>query len=259
MNDYIGVFPAAGRATRLGLSGISKEVIPVRVGTESPRPVGQFLLQAWADADIQDAVIIGRPGKADLQSTLTACAPTRMTLQFCDAIYPWGTPFTLDAAYEKTQGRAVALGFPDIVLSPPDIFRQLRVAFETQPCDIMLALFPATAPARSDMVRLSDDGRVQALQIKPPETDLTQTWAAGLWQPVFSEFLHDYIARVTPHFQADPSHPEPYVGTVINAAIESGLRVKGISVRDGDMFDIGTPDALEIAQRGLFLDKFARS
>ena len=258
MTAYIGLFPAAGLAKRLGQTDCSKEIMPVSLAGEAPRPVGAFLLEAWSRAGIDEAVVIGRPEKTDLQSTLKDVAPDQLILHFLHAKHPWGTPFSLDSAFHLVKERPVALGFPDILLQPQDVFLQLRQSFESEPCDVLLGLFPAAAPERSDMVELSSSGDIHRLHIKPALSDLTQTWGAALWRPSFSAFLHDFIRQRVPEFIANPHLPEPFVGTVINQAIRAGLVVKGISVREGEMFDIGTPESLAIARTGAFLDRIAR-
>ncbi|MDO6459807.1 hypothetical protein Q4485_03795 [Granulosicoccaceae sp. 1_MG-2023] len=252
MGDYVGLFPAAGRGTRLGLQGISKEIVAVSLHGETPRPVGLFLLEAWQRAGIEQAIVISRPGKEDIQTCFTRHTGQLPTLHYIHATEPWGTPFTLDSAYPLLQGRNVALGFPDILMQPDDAFGQLKNRFEAQDCDVLLGLFPATAPARSDMVELGADRQVRRLHIKPARTSLQLTWAIALWRPVFSAFLHDYIRCVTPQFHTPTPPAEPFVGDVINAAIEAGLRVAALPLQNARMLDIGTPQALAKAQRSAF-------
>ena len=121
--------------------------------------------------------------------------------------------------------------------------------------DIVLGLFPTEYPEKSDMVDYDASGTVRNLQIKPEKTSLHLTWTTAVWRPTFTEFMHNYLAAEEQYFRADPYRSEPYVGTVINAAIKQGLIVSSSSIENATMLDIGTPDSLTLARSGKFFKK----
>lgn len=106
---------------------------------------------------------------------------------------PFGVPFTLDQAYPFVQDAIVALGFPDIIFQPEDAYRKLFFKQAETNADIVLGLFPAHQPQKTDMVELDDDGRICALHIKPEQTQLRYTWQIAVWTPVFTSYVHDYV------------------------------------------------------------------
>jgi glucose-1-phosphate thymidylyltransferase len=93
--------------------------------------------------------------------------------------------------------------------------------------------------------------------IKPAQTLLRYTWIIAAWTPTFSRFMHEYLGAAQtgqdPGFSTDPGQPgeeadfslkEVFVGHVIQAAIEAGLRVGHVFFPNERYLDIGTPDNL---------------
>jgi glucose-1-phosphate thymidylyltransferase len=158
---------------------------------------------------------------------------------------PFGAPYTLDQAYPFAGDALVALGFPDIIFEPRDVYGSLLEHQRAAKADVVLGLFPATDPRKTDMVEVAGGGRVLRLEIKPPRSQLRHTWGLAVWTPAFTRFLHEHLA-VLPR---PPARGELFVGDVIQAAIESGLRVEGIHLSDEPYIDIGTPENLALAVR----------
>jgi glucose-1-phosphate thymidylyltransferase len=96
------------------------------------------------------------------------------------------------------------------------------------------------------MVDSGADGKVSQIVIKPRRTQLRHTWGVALWTPVFSRFMHEYLA-VAGKFGTQ--QPELFMGDVVQAAIGEGLRVEAVHVSDEPFLDIGTPDDLIRAVR----------
>ena len=89
--------------------------------------------------------------------------------------------------------------------------------------------------------------------MRPSESPLRYSWAIALWNPNFTQFLHEYVkvARFTPERNSELS-----AGHAIQAAIRNGLRVAGLILNDEKPYlDIGTPEGLrEAINRGLKAD-----
>lgn len=250
--SFIGLFPAGGLAKRLGI-GTSKEVLPVLNETQELQPVGQFLLDSFAAAEIQTVYIILRQKKHDIKTTFGNGYALGLNINYLNLKRFWGTPYTLDEAWPHIQHHNIALGFPDIILKPKNCFQLLKARLLGSTADIVLGLFPTDRTQKSDMVELDGKGRVKHLHIKPQHTDLTHTWVIAVWRPRFSHFMHDYLTSLQPAFETDPCCKEPFVGTVINAALASNFSVHGIPIPQGEILDVGTPDDLNFAStRGFF-------
>ena len=96
------------------------------------------------------------------------------------------------------------------------------------------------------MVDWQHDGRVRGIFTKPRHTELSHSWCIAVWTPIFTQFLHEYIAA---HKNAAAMKPELSVGEIIQAAIEAGLQVDAIPVSDKCYLDIGTAEDLTRAIR----------
>jgi glucose-1-phosphate thymidylyltransferase len=246
----IGVVPMAGRATRLAGLPCSKEIRPVEPrkgvdnGGEQPRVVCEYLLEKMHKAGVTRAYVVLREGKWDIPTYLGDGSPAGLHLAYLMMGLPYGTPYSVDQAYPFIQQAMVALGFPDMILGPEDIFGKLLQYQSLNQADVALGLFPVDRPEKVDMVELSRDGKVKRIVIKPQYTDLQLTWGVAVWTPVFSRFMHNFLAS---HQKIAREEPELFMGDIVQAGIKEGLSVYGLQVSELPYIDIGTPDDLERA------------
>lgn len=250
-NDIIGLLPAAGQARRLGRLPCSKEIYPVAPADTSPeatlKSAAEFALDGFRAASIETAFIVLRPGKWDIPDYLEDGLISGVHTAYVVAPSSIGTPFTLDAAYPFVRGATVAMGFPDILFGPPDVYVRLLDRLDQTGADVVLGLFPARRPSKSDMVATDDAGNVEEIVIKPASTALRDTWICAVWAPSFTAFQHEYLSR--PAVQEAARESELYVGDVIRAAMHADLRVNSVRFSEGTYVDIGTPEALAEAVR----------
>jgi glucose-1-phosphate thymidylyltransferase len=245
--EVIGLIPAAGLATRLAPLPCSKELYPVGFGSEHlgkrvyPKAVCQYLLEKMRLAGISKAYIILREGKWDIPAYLGDGSTLGLPLAYLMMGLPFGAPYTLDQAYPFVRGAIVALGFPDILFEPEDGFVQVLDRLAAGDVDVVLGLCPAGSPQKMDMVDVLDNGRIERLVIKPQQSNLRYSWAVAVWKPVFTTFMHEYLARCQ---ETAAQQPEMFVGDVFNAAIQEGLKVEGVLISDKPYLDIGTGDDL---------------
>ena len=248
VDDMIGLVPMAGRATRLDPLPSSKELLPVGFrrlpdGTLRPKVVSHYLLETFRDAAIGKAVMVLRPGKWDIPAYYRDGGAFGLELAYTLAKLPYGVPYTLDSAYAFVEGMYVAVGFPDIIYEPRDAFRHLRERLDATRADIVLGLFPADAPERSDMVAIDRDGGVRDIVVKPLETDLSLSWGLALWSPRFTTFLHAHLEALALEGDA----PEVQLGPIFLAAQRAGLRLQSFVFETGTFLDIGTLQGLKLA------------
>ena len=246
--NIIGVVPMAGRATRLAGLPCSKEIHPVEPrrgghnAGEQPRVVCEYLLGKMHKAGITRAYVILREGKWDIPTYLGDGSQAGLHLAYLMMGLPYGTPYSVDQAYPFIQQTLVALGFPDMILGPENIFGKLLEYQRLNHADVALGLFPVDRPEKVDMVELSRDGTVERIVIKPQHTDLQLTWGVAVWTPVFSRFMHNFLAS---HQKIARGEAELFMGDIVQAGINEGLSVYGLQVSALPFIDIGTPDDLE--------------
>jgi glucose-1-phosphate thymidylyltransferase len=251
----VGLLPAGGFATRLGELPCSKEILPISIPPDAaggrPKVVSHYLLEKMRAAGIDQAYFILREGKWDIAAHFKDGALVQMHVGYLIVTVPHGSPYTLDAAYPFVRDALVALGFPDILFSADDAYTRLITHQTASGADVVLGLFPTDQPQSTDAVAFDEHGRVTQIQPKPRQTALKHTWGIALWTPVFTGFMHEFLAR-RPLSPADSK--ELFVGDVIQAGIDNGLRVEGIHISDKPFLDIGTPENLARARRGAASD-----
>lgn len=254
--EVIGLLPCGGQATRLAPLPLSKELYPVgwrslQDGQLRPKVVSHYLLEKMRLAGIRKAFLILRPGKWDLPAYFGDGSLVDMHLGYLLLGLPYGVPYTLDQAYPFVQNALVALGFPDILLQPEEVYVR-SIAHQTRTgADVVLGLFPCDRPEKAGMVDFNaEDGIVKQIIEKPQQTNLRFMWATALWTPTFTEFLHQYLiqheATTRAQGDADAGRELP-IGDVIQAAIAAGLRVEAEVFETGVYLDIGTPEDLVVA------------
>lgn len=255
--QVIALLPCGGQATRLAPLPLSKELYPIgfRPGANSnPRPkvVCHYLLEKMRLAGITRAYCILRPGKWDIPAYFGDGELVDMHLGYLIMRLPHGVPYTLDQAYPFVQHSLVALGFPDILLQPDEIYARLLARQARTNADVVLGLFPCDRPEKAGMVDFDADGTVHLIIEKPQKTHLRYMWGTAIWTPTFTQFLHNYLIQVEHNFASQPPgipRKELPIGDVIQAAIAAGLRVEAEAFANGSYLDIGTPENLVQAVR----------
>ena len=254
--EVVGLIPAAGQAKRIAPLPMSKELFPVGFqvmdGEQTARPkvVSHYLLEKFKNAGIFKTFIVIRKGKWDIPAYFGYGALVNMHISYLIMRDPFGPPFTLDQAYPFVRDTLIAFGFPDIMFNPDDVFKQLLDRQKAIQSDVVLALFPAHNPQIMDMVDIDKNGKIRAMYLKPANSDLNFCWLCGVWTPVFTHFMHEYLQicrqeKILQNAEKDGSGQDDLtVGAVLQAAVQKGLEVYGVTFPNGRYLDIGTPDDL---------------
>lgn len=253
VREIIGLVPAAGHATRISPLPMSKELFPIdfqpwgATGEIRPKVVCHSVLEQMRHAGITKAFIILRSGKWDIPSYFGDGNSVGMNLGYLMMRLPYGVPYTLDQAYPFVQHAIVAMGFPDVLLQPEDVFKRLLNRQLMSGAEVVLGAFPAQQPQKVGMVDIDEQGRVRWIVEKPAHTHLRYMWCVAVWTPTFTQFLHEFL--VQREQQGLPEtlptlRSELPIGDVIQAAIAHGLPVEAERFDEGEYLDIGTPDDL---------------
>jgi glucose-1-phosphate thymidylyltransferase len=250
MREIWGLFPAAGRATRLGRRrGPSKEILPVAGDAEDlPARIScQDLLDNFRLAGASRVLVLLRSGKWDVARRLGDGSEFGVEIAYRVLAPTRGVPFTLAAAAPFLGDRQAALGFPDILVQPRDLLARLVRHRETTQAEVALALAPCERPAHSDLVDVDARGRVRRLEIKPAATALRWTWAFALWTPRFTRFLERWCES----FNARSARlgREPQMADVFAAALAERIEVAALPEPRARLLDIGTPETLAQARK----------
>lgn len=261
----VGVLPAAGKATRLGDLGGSKELLSVLPPLEpggQPRPICHGVLRALTRAGAERAVVVIREEKRDIPAALGGGEDVGIPLSYVALADSPSPAFSIDAARDLVGDATVALGFPDVILGVEDPFSPLLARLEDAGEDLVLGLFPPAPGHATDRVDVEPDGTVRAVDLGAGPDDPRPTWTLAVWGSRFSEFLHDLVEeaaaqlRASPHEEgseeaAVPEREELVLGRVVRRALERGLRVGGVQVATAPFLDVGNPERLREARRRL--------
>jgi glucose-1-phosphate thymidylyltransferase len=256
MDNVIGLIPAGGHARRISPLPCSKELYPVGFwrspGEKDGRPkvVCHYLLEKLSAAGVTKAYIILRDGKWDIPAYFRDGSSLGMHIGYLMLGLPYGVPYTLDQAYPFVRDAVVAFGFPDILFEPHDAFARLLARMKAANADVVLGLFPIESAQTGHRVDIGSGGRVRQILIRPQQTQLPLTWAIAVWTNVFTSFMHEHLATLKP---SAPSLPELSMSEVIESAILGGLKIVALPVSESPFLDIGMPENLIKAHRGITL------
>jgi glucose-1-phosphate thymidylyltransferase len=240
----------------------SKELYPIGFhkvnGADGLRPkvVSHYLLEKMVIAGIRKAYFILRQGKWDIPAYWGDGQMLGIDLAYVVIDGSSGPPDTIDRANSFIRDKIVVFGFPDILFRPTDVFTKLLARLDRSRSDVVLALFPAHDSKAMDMVDIDARLRVRAIHLKPRKTRLKYAWLCAVWTPTFTEFLHQFLQGVRSgrntgligNRRIDAAGDIP-VGAVLRAAVQTNVKVEGVTFPTGRYIDIGTPQALAAALR----------
>lgn len=243
------MIPAAGFAHRLGTPASSKELLPVYNRSapdgDAIAPVCLCLLDALRQAGIRSAHILSRPGKEDIRHRLGDGAALDMRIEHSSIESSRGPADTIDHVFPAVRDSIVALGFPDVLFEPLDVFTSLLARLDRGDADVVLGLFP-TDGGGLDRVHLDDRERVVAIEFDPPPGGSYDTWCLAVWTPRFSELLHRLAAAPDAEERG-----EMILGRIVQAALEAGFVVEAVRPPDAWFIDVGSPAGLRRARSRL--------
>lgn len=245
-----GIIPAAGLGTRIQPLAFSKELLPVGTrfdgNIERPRAVSEHLLERMLLAGVDRVCFVISPAKTDIVSYFggrigdaAICYVVQQNPNgLCDSLFT-ALPF-ISAADE------VYVGLPDTIWFPQNGFNELRDG------EFSFLLFPVDRPELFDSVTTDSEGIVQQIQVKEPNAASKWVWGAfKLTGRHFADLHRLWVER---------SREDEYLGTLVNAYIASGERVRG--VKSGEVYvDVGTlhgyREAVRVLSRQLVTHELA--
>jgi glucose-1-phosphate thymidylyltransferase len=244
-DELIGLVPAAGKGLRLGLP-YPKELYPI-IRDNRYKPVSQYVLENLTAAGVRHIVfvinetkhqLIGYFGDGNRFGCHISYVVQEQQIENNRSTSP-GLARALNSAYHLLRDKTVCFGMPDTIMTPPDVFA-LALKSSNQDDDVILGLYRTERPEKFGMVRMDEDDRVLQIVDKPSQTDLEYMWGFITWRMRFTEHLHACIRQ----------KGLTDFAMVMNAAIEAGMRFRGIRIEEGTYADIGTyEEIMELEQQ----------
>jgi len=251
--DIVGLIPAGGIASRLGKIPCSKEIFPIQysVPSGSVSVVSENLIHYFKISGVENIYFILREGKWDIPKYFGDGSSFGVNIGYLMVNFTYGTPFTLNQAYPFVKDKIIALGFPDIIIEPKNAYARLIEKLNATGADLVLGIFPIENYKKWDMIEFDNQDRVDQIVIKQDRPDLKWGWTNVVWKPSFTEYLNKYLSGF---LQSNPDGKikylggetkELYVGDVIQAAKNEGLRIDYVKFEKGNSLDIGTVEGLQ--------------
>ena len=200
--DFVGLIPAAGKATRLAPFRYPKELLPIGYeptpdGGARPRAVAEYGVEVLKAAGIGHMFLVVAPWKLDIVTYFGDGAQLGVSIGYLFQEEARGLPNAIDIAHSWTGGRHVALVLPDTILRPADALARLRARYLDSGADLALAVFPTDQAWRLGPVVLRG-GTVERVLDKPRGPAPANTWGAAIWGGRFADLLHEGLAQSQP-------------------------------------------------------------
>lgn len=256
-NAAIGIVPAAGRARRLAPCVCAKELLPIGetngASGRRPKAVSEYLLDSMRAARVDRVLVVIAPEKHDIMRFYGSGGSHGVPIAYLCQEEPIGMASAIDIAYPWIGDATVLMGMPDTIVKPAESLAKLRALYEREGADLAVAVAPTDDPARLGPVTFDAAGRVLEILDKPEVPPHNRVWTCACWGASFTEFLHSYLAgRLARRSFSEggaTSTSEVPLGSIFQAAVEDGMRVRALPFDDGIYIDIGTIDGLRAAHR----------
>jgi len=248
-NDWIGLVPAAGKGVRLGLP-FPKELYPV-ILEHRYEPIAQFVLRYLTGAGVGHVIFVINETKCQLVGFFGdghrfGCDISYVVQESNEGQNKSTSPglaHALNSAYHLIRDKTVFFGMPDTIMQPENVF-SLAFSKAQKDDDVVLALFPTGRPEKFGMVRLGHKEEVLEIVDKPAQTELTHMWGCIIWKPRFTEHLFDSVCNLGISDFA----------LIMNNAIRSGMRFRGVKMEVGTYIDLGTYEEITELNRQIRIE-----
>ena len=255
MSKLIGLFPAAGRGSRLGTIPCSKEIMPLgfskRENKQTRHPVTaiETHLHAFNLAGVEQIGVIVGQTKWDIVRYLGNGEQFELPIAYFYQEHLNGMPFALDLTYPWVKDATIVFSMPDTLITPSNAISNLVKHHQNNKANITLGLFPTNMPHKFGMVELNEAGKIVNFIDKPEQTNLKLMWGCAVWTTEFTHFMHQYLAELSMPTK------EVVLSDVFLSALQAGYHFEGLRIEGGNYHDIGTPESFQTAVYDLALEQ----
>jgi len=237
--EKVGLVPAAGYARRLGKIHGSKEMIPIK-GEHGMEPICHSLLRQFRTAGIKNIVFIVRKEKTDLLQHVESSLDLEIEISTIILESTNSTLESIVSAYELIRGKGVYLGFPDMLLTPPDAMNTILEVMAGTSAEVVMGAFPANNAGKADMIEIGTNNKLKDIVFKNPACLYEYAWIMACWKSNFTEYLYSSF------FSEDLSNSdtEIYIGNIFLSYLKAGHRLEVHRINRGKYVDIGTAEDL---------------
>ena len=243
MQNFIGILPCGGQATRLRPFKYPKQLLPVaftkpnKDGDSFPILAAEYSLRCMRLAGIQKCVITTHDWKPEILRYFSDGHEFGMSIAYVCQEEAKSMPQALDLAYEWVKDRYVALAWPDTLFEPTDALNQLCDKILKEAADLVLGAFPNENPDSSFPIYHDKNGSVYEVKLRPKTTKFKNTCGLAVWSPKFTNFLHKNI-------YSEGKKEEQQIMNLFAQAIKEGFKVFAVDFKKGSYTDLGIVSGL---------------
>lgn len=255
MNTIVGIVPAAGKGTRLYPFPCPKELFPIGYQDyeiqgriqKRPKVISQYLIENIIRAGAKKIFIILGEDKYSIMQYYGDGHNFNSEIAYLYQEKIYGMPYAINLAKNWIDQNTVIFGMPDTIIEPKDIFVRLLQYHNDQEADLTLGLFETMNPSKFGMVEINSNNSVITTVDKPHNSNLKYMWGCACWSSSFTLLVDDYL-RQNPY-----NGKELVLGDIFNKAINCGMKVNGLPIKDGLYIDLGTADEIDSALKRFHL------
>jgi glucose-1-phosphate thymidylyltransferase len=244
--EVIGLIPCAGRGSRLSLP-FSKELFP-NVHTLTYKPVILYTINAMKRAGIHHFVVTINPQKMDIVKFLGNGKQFGVSISYCVHPEPRSLPESIEESYHLIKDKTVVFAMPDTYVEPANFLQTLLNSHRMDSTsEVTLACFKTEKPGKYGMVQFSEETKiVDTIVDKPTSTHLVWMWGAMVWNPIYTEEIHQFVIN---HSNNKTTDKELILTDSLKPLIKQKL-VKTYCFPQGKYMDLGTYDEISDWSKG---------
>jgi len=239
--EIVGVIPAAGHGSRLNPLVVAKETLPAGFTEETtesggihlkPRVVSEYVIEQMAAAGVKKIFIITRAEKCDLLKQHMDGRRYGVNIAYIIG-EPQSMVHSIDLAYEWIKDSKVVMGMPDTIAQPVGGVSYLLKQHDNGTKEVSLGLYKTKNTSKFGMITIDDDNVVIKHEDKPARSDTDDMWGIAIWNPRFTQRLHEYVQKYA-------GKSEAVFGDVVEESMKIPNACRAFRIPDGRYYDIGT-------------------
>lgn len=229
----IGLIPAAGKGSRLGLA-FPKELLPIPLRDEY-FPVILSNILALKKIDIIEIIIIINSEKTEIMKYLGNGSRWKVKIDYCVVEEPISLPDSLSRAFNLIENREVFFLMADTFIENDDFLINFNKRVSND-FEISLGCFYTNNPSKFATLGHTN-GIVDFCEEKNANSLSNIMWGFWRWNPSFSKKLFDAVKKF--NFQ----YKEQTMSEIIQTEI-SNKSVQAILLENYTYWDFGTFDEI---------------
>ena len=249
MESVIGFIPAAGIGSRMKGFPICKELLPVPAAlseTEKTSILIDNAIQSMINSGIKVIVFVVNDEKQELVHYINRKYAYENRIQAAFVYQKidskhYGIPFAIKSAYHLLEGKNVVMRFPDTSLSGDFNLAEMLQFHQEKESELTLGVFSTRHPERLGPVQIGPNGEIVAIEDKPKNPNIYNTWNCIIWKQAFMEELLNRINK----WEADGRGDEIILADIMRDFVTHNKKTFAYAYEDVTCIDVASTNEFE--------------